>query len=44
MIVIGIMLIILAFCMLSGLVSISRMLEVAVKNQVEIIRLLKNSK
>lgn len=44
MIAIGIIIIVLMFFMLSGLVSISNALNVAVKNQVEIIRLLKNSK
>ena len=44
MIAIGIILITTTFFMLCGLVSISKTLEVVVKHQNEIIRVLKNLK
>lgn len=42
MVTIGIILIVLVFCILCGIASISSQLEVVVKNQTEIIRTLKN--
>ena len=42
MITIGVILIIVAFFLLSGLVSVSNQLTVIAKNQIEIISTLKN--
>lgn len=44
MIAIGIILIILMIFVLGGLVSIDNKLDVMIKNQIEIIKVLKNSK
>lgn len=42
MILIGIILLVLVFCILSGVVGISQQLEKAIRNQNEIIRKMKN--
>ena len=42
MILIGIILLVLVFCMLSGVAGISKQLEKAIRNQNEIIRRMKN--
>lgn len=42
MIVIGIILIFLVFCILCGVAATSTLLEKVIKNQIEIIRVLKN--
>lgn len=44
MIVIGILLTIFVFFILCGIASISTLLEKVIKNQIEIIKVLKNSK
>lgn len=42
MMVIGIILIILMFCILCGVAAISTLLEKIIKNQIETIRVIKN--
>lgn len=44
MVVIGIILIVLVFCILSGIAAITNQLQVIAKNQIEIIRVSKNNK
>lgn len=42
MIVIGIILMVLVFCVLCGVAATSTLLETIIKNQIETIRVLKN--
>lgn len=44
MVVIGIILIALLFCILCGIASITNQLQAIIKKQTEIIRVLKNNK